>query len=190
MSGGTHLAAWSRCVAGHTLSSAGTPATQSTTTTWSSSPARTLGPQVRKVLYLPWPAVRGCWAEAGLRAGLPGASPRRFEEPVSREIDGVLSPQVVVSGQAPGPCAYCPRAWLPEGPSASSRCFCSRLYPYGLGAPSRARVWTRCAHSTTPLCAVTQAHFFSPVLPPVQWGKNSFCFPPFRATARADGGMK
>lgn len=43
---GTLLAAWSRCVAGRSLSSARTPATRSTTTTSSSSPGRTLGPQV------------------------------------------------------------------------------------------------------------------------------------------------
>lgn len=48
---GTRPGVWSRCVAGPTPSRSWTPVTPSTTTTPSSSPGKTLVPQVCKVVY-------------------------------------------------------------------------------------------------------------------------------------------
>lgn len=53
---------------------------QSTTTMSSSSPGRTLGPQVCQVLYLQRPGVCSCRAEAEAQGcALSGATPGRFE---------------------------------------------------------------------------------------------------------------
>lgn len=155
-----------------------------------------------------------CRAEAGARGWALWSHPRSSEEPVNREIHGTLekdlahldgqalewfprgsgevngsplwsllsgsSLRVAASGQA-----YCPRAWLWEDPSASSRCFCSPApHPridmgssQASGHLAGACVWTR----STPLCAATQAHFFSPGPPTCRVGKKQLLLSPIPA---------